>query len=35
VEDPERGAVMLINLHKQATATPKVRAAIQTNTGPA
>jgi hypothetical protein len=26
---PDRGAVILIHLHKQATTTPKVRAAIQ------
>jgi len=31
----ERGAAMLIQLHKQATTTPKVRAAIQASDAPA
>ena len=31
----ERGADMLIHLHQQATATPKVRAAIQASDEPA
>jgi transposase-like protein len=31
----ERGAAMLIHLHKQATTTPKVRAAIQASDAPA
>ena len=32
---PERGAAMLIHLHKQATTTTKVRAAIQASDAPA
>jgi hypothetical protein len=31
----ERGAAMLINLHTQATTTPKVRAAIRASREPA